>query len=168
MVVAGNAYGRIRAMVSSRGERVKNAPPSTPVEIIGFGGVPEAGDEFMAVADEKLARQVVEERAAKARASMVKNSSASTLEELYSKLEQGEVKDLNIIIKADVQGSVEAVKQSLEKLSNAEVRVRTIHSGVGASTSVRMRRHAKRRTATASISATIASFIRRLRMSKRR
>ena len=134
MVVAGNAYGRIRAMVSSRGERVKNAPPSTPVEIIGFGGVPEAGDEFMAVADEKLARQVVEERAAKARASMVKNSSASTLEELYSKLEQGEVKDLNIIIKADVQGSVEAVKQSLEKLSNAEVRVRTIHSGVGAIT----------------------------------
>ena len=134
MVVAGNAYGRIRAMLSSRGERVKNAPPSTPVEIIGFGGVPEAGDEFMAVADEKLARQVVEERAAKARASMVKNSSASTLEELYSKLEQGEVKDLNIIIKADVQGSVEAVKQSLEKLSNAEVRVRTIHSGVGAIT----------------------------------
>ncbi len=134
MVVAGNAYGRIRAMVSSRGERVKNAPPSTPVEIIGFGGVPEAGDEFMAVADEKLARQVVEERAAKARASMVKNSSASTLEELYSKLEQGEVKDLNIIIKADVQGSVEAVKQSLEKLSNSEVRVRTIHSGVGAIT----------------------------------
>ena len=134
MVVAGNAYGRIRAMISSRGERVKNALPSTPVEIIGFGGVPEAGDEFMAVADEKLARQVVEERAAKARASMVKNSSASTLEELYSKLEQGEVKDLNIIIKADVQGSVEAVKQSLEKLSNAEVRVRTIHSGVGAIT----------------------------------
>ena len=134
MVVAGNAYGRIRAMVSSRGERVKHATPSTPVEIIGFGGVPEAGDEFMAVADEKLARQVVEERAAKARASMVKNSSASTLEDLYSKLEQGEVKDLNIIIKADVQGSVEAVRQSLEKLSNAEVRVRTIHSGVGAIT----------------------------------
>ena len=89
MVVAGNAYGRIRAMVSSRGERVKHATPSTPVEIIGFGGVPEAGDEFMAVADEKLARQVVEERAAKARASMVKNSSASTLEELYSKLRAG-------------------------------------------------------------------------------
>ena len=134
MVVAGNAYGRVRAMISSRGDRVKTALPSTPVEIIGFGGVPEAGDEFMAVADEKLARQVVEERAAKARASMVKNSSASTLEELYSKLEEGEVKDLNIIIKADVQGSVEAVKQSLEKLSNKEVRVRTIHSGVGAVT----------------------------------
>ena len=134
MVVAGNAYGRVRAMISSRGDRVKTALPSTPVEIIGFGGVPEAGDEFMAVADEKLARQVVEERAAKARASMVKNSSASTLEELYSKLEEGEVKDLNIIIKADVQVSVEAVKQSLEKLSNNEVHVRTIHSGVGAVT----------------------------------
>ena len=134
MVVAGSAYGRVRAMISSRGERLKNATPSTPAEIIGFGGVPEAGDEFMAVADERLARQVVEERAAKARASMVKNSSASTLEELYSKLEEGEVKDLNIIIKADVQGSVEAVKQSLEKLSNSEVRVRTIHSGVGAIT----------------------------------
>ena len=134
MVVAGNAYGRVRAMISSRGDRVKTALPSTPVEIIGFGGVPEAGDEFMAVADEKLARQVVEERAAKAKASLVKTSSASTLEELYSKLEEGEVKDLNIIIKADVQGSVEAVKQSLEKLSNKEVRVRTIHSGVGAVT----------------------------------
>ena len=134
MVVAGSAYGRVRAMVSSRGDRVKTALPSTPVEIIGFGGVPEAGDEFIAVADEKLARQVAEERMAKARASMVKNSSASTLEELYSKLEAGEVKDLNIIIKADVQGSVEAVKQSLEKLSNNEVRVRTIHSGVGAVT----------------------------------
>ncbi len=132
MVVAGNAYGRVRAMMSSRGDRVKHAKPSTPVEIIGFGGVPEAGDEFMAVEDEKLARQVVEERAAKARASMIKNSQVSTLEDLYSKLEEGEVKDLNIIIKADVQGSVEAVRQSLEKLSNEEVRVRTIHSGVGA------------------------------------
>ncbi len=133
-IVAGNAYGRVRAMISPRGDRVKHAGPSMPVEIIGFGGVPEAGDEFMAVADEKLARQVVEERAAKARASMVKATSASTLEDLYSKLEEGEVKDLNIIIKADVQGSVEAVKQSLEKLSNKEVRVRTIHSGVGAVT----------------------------------
>ncbi len=134
MVVAGNVYGRVRAMMSSRGERVKSATPSMPVEIIGFSGVPEAGDEFMAVADEKLARQVVEERAAKMRASMVKNSSASTLEELYSRLEEGEVKDLNIIIKADVQGSVEAVRQSLEKLSNDEVHVHAIHSGVGAIT----------------------------------
>ena len=134
MVVAGNAYGRVRAMMGSRGDRLKNAGPSVPVEIIGFGGVPEAGDEFMAVEDEKLARQVVEERAAKAKASLVKATAASTLEDLYSKLEAGEVKDLNIIIKADVQGSVEAVKQSLEKLSNNEVRVRTIHSGVGAVT----------------------------------
>ena len=131
MVVAGGAFGRIRAMVSSRGDRVKSALPSTPVEIVGFGEVPEAGDEFIAVEDERLARQVVEERAAKARASMVKNSSATTLEELFGKMEEGEVKDLNIIIKADVQGSVEAVKQSLEKLSNDKVHVRTIHSGVG-------------------------------------
>ena len=132
MVVAGNAYGRVRAMMGSRGDRLKNAGPSVPVEIIGFGGVPEAGDEFMAVEDEKLARQVVEERAAKAKASLVKATAASTLEDLYSKLEAGEVKDLNIIIKADVQGSVEAVKQSLEKLSNEEVQVKTIHGGVGA------------------------------------
>ena len=131
MVVAGNAFGRVRAMVSSRGDRVKSALPSTPVEIVGFGEVPEAGDEFIAVEDERLARQVVEERAAKLRASMTKSSSASTLEDLFGKLEEGEVKDLNIIIKADVQGSVEAVKQSLEKLSNEKVHVRTIHSGVG-------------------------------------
>ncbi|MBQ8130455.1 MAG: translation initiation factor IF-2, partial [Clostridia bacterium] len=131
MVVAGGAYGRVRAMVSSRGDKVKTALPSTPVELVGFGEVPEAGDEFIAVEDEKLARQVVEERAAKARASMVKNSSASTLEELFGKMAEGEVKDLNIIIKADVQGSVEAVKQSLEKLSNEKVHVKTIHSGVG-------------------------------------
>ncbi|MBQ8094556.1 MAG: translation initiation factor IF-2 [Clostridia bacterium] len=131
MVVAGGAYGRVRAMVSSRGDRVKSALPATPVEIVGFGSVPDAGDEFIAVEDEKLARQVVEERAAKARASMAKSSSASTLEELYSKLAEGEVKDLNIIIKADVQGSVEAVKQSLEKLSNDKVHVKTIHCGVG-------------------------------------
>ncbi|MBQ7487999.1 MAG: translation initiation factor IF-2, partial [Clostridia bacterium] len=131
MVVAGSAYGRVRAMVSSRGDRVKTALPATPVEIVGFGDVPDAGDEFIAVEDEKLARQVVEERAAKARASMAKSSSASTLEELYSKLAEGEVKDLNIIIKADVQGSVEAVKQSLEKLSNDKVHVKTIHCGVG-------------------------------------
>ena len=131
MVVAGGAFGRVRAMVSSRGDRVKSALPSTPVEIVGFGEVPEAGDEIIAVEDERLARQVVEERAAKARASMVKTSSATSLEELFGKMEEGEVKDLNIIIKADVQGSVEAVKQSLEKLSNDQVHVRTIHSGVG-------------------------------------
>ncbi len=131
MIVAGNSYGRVRAMISDRGERVTDALPSTPVEIIGFGSVPEAGDEFIAVEDEKLARQVVEEREAKQRAARVKTSSASTLEELYSKMAEGEVQNLNIIIKADVQGSVEAVKQSLEKLSNDKVHVRTIHSGVG-------------------------------------
>lgn len=132
-VVAGMAFGRIRAMVNSRGERVKSAGPSTPVEVTGFGDVPEAGDEISAV-DERLSRQVVEERRAKQKAEMVKKSARVTLDELYSQIAAGNVKDLNIIIKADVQGSVEAVKQSLEKLSNEEVRVRTIHSGVGAIT----------------------------------
>ena len=132
-VVAGMAFGRIRAMVNSRGERVKSAGPSMPVEVIGFGDVPEAGDAISAV-DERLSRQVVEERRAKQKAEMVKKSARVTLDELYSQIAAGNVKDLNIIIKADVQGSVEAVKQSLEKLSNDEVRVRTIHSGVGAIT----------------------------------
>ena len=132
-VVAGMAFGRIRAMVNSRGERVKSAGPSMPVEVIGFGDVPEAGDAISAV-DERLSRQVVEERRAKQKAEMVKKSARVTLDELYSQIAAGNVKDLNIIVKADVQGSVEAVKQSLEKLSNDEVRVRTIHSGVGAIT----------------------------------
>ena len=131
MVVSGSTYGRVRAMTNSRGERVKSAGPATPVEIVGFGEVPDAGEELIAVEDERLARQVVQERSAKVRASMAKSSSASSLEELYSKLAEGEVKDLNIIIKADVQGSVEAVKQSLEKLSNDKVHVKIIHSGVG-------------------------------------
>ena len=131
MVVSGSTYGRVRAMINSRGERVKSAGPATPVEIVGFGEVPDAGEELIAVEDERLARQVVQERSAKVRASMAKSSSASSLEELYSKLAEGEVKDLNIIIKADVQGSVEAVKQSLEKLSNDKVHVKIIHSGVG-------------------------------------
>ena len=121
MVVAGNAYGRIRAMVSSRGERVKHATPSTPVEIIGFGGVPEAGDEFMAVADDEAgpsgcrgARRESTARRWSRRAATRPRSKICT-----ASWSEGEVKDLNIIIKADVQGSVEAVKQSLEKLSNA-------------------------------------------------
>ena len=134
MVIAGMAFGRISAMVNSRGDRVKAAPPSTPVEVIGFNDVPEAGDEITAVEDDKLTRQVVEERRAKQKAEMVKKSARVTLDELYTQIAQGEIKDLNVIIKADVQGSVEAVKQALEKLSNDEVRVRTIHSGVGAVT----------------------------------
>ncbi len=132
-IVAGMAYGRIRAMVNERGERMKEAGPSTPVEVIGFGDVPDAGEEMNAV-DERLSRQVVEERRDKQRAALVKASAKVSLDDLFTKISEGEIKDLNLIIKGDVQGSVEAVKQSLERLSNDEVHVRTIHSGVGAIT----------------------------------
>ena len=133
-VVAGMAYGRVRAMMNERGERVKAAPPSTPVEVIGFGDVPEAGDEINAVEDTELSRKVAEERRSKQRAAMIKASSKVSLDDLFTKISEGELKDLNLIIKADVQGSVEAVKQSLERLSNDQVRVRTIHGSVGAIT----------------------------------
>ena len=132
-IVAGMASGRIRAMVNERGERVKAAGPSTPVEVIGFGEVPDAGDELSAV-DERLSRQVVEERREKQRAALIKSSAKVSLDDLFTKISEGEIKDLNLIIKADVQGSVEAVRQSLERLSNSEVRVHTIHGGVGAIT----------------------------------
>ena len=131
-VVAGTAYGRVRAMVNDRGERVKSAGPSEPVEVIGFNDVPDAGDQIMAVEDEKLSRQVAEERKDKLRAALIKTQQKTTLDDLFTQISAGEIKDLNIIIKADVQGSVEAVRQSLEKLSNEEVRVRCIHGAVGA------------------------------------
>ena len=134
MIVAGTAYGRVRAMVNDRGERVKSAGPSTPVEVIGFNDVPSAGDAISAVDDDRLSRQVAEERKDKLRAALIKSQTKTTLDDLFSQISAGQVKDLNIIVKADVQGSVEAVKQSLEKLSNEEVRVRTIHGGVGAIT----------------------------------
>ena len=131
-IVAGTAYGRVRAMVNDRGERVKSAGPSDPVEVIGFNDVPEAGEIISAVDDEKLSRQVAEERKDKLRAAMVKSQQKTTLDDLFSQISAGQIKDLNLIIKADVQGSVEAVRQSLEKLSNEEVRVRCIHGAVGA------------------------------------
>ena len=134
MIVAGMAYGRVRAMTNDRGERVKSAGPSDPVEVIGFNDVPEAGDTISAVDDDKLSRQVAEERKDKMRAALIKEQQKTTLDDLFSQISAGQIKDLNIIIKADVQGSVEAVRQSLEKLSNDEVRVRTIHGGVGAIT----------------------------------
>ncbi|MGI6183507.1 MAG: translation initiation factor IF-2 [Candidatus Fimadaptatus sp.] len=130
-IVAGTAYGRVRAMVSDRGERVNEAGPSTPVEVIGFNDVPEAGDQISAVEDDRLSRLVAEERKQKLRAALVKNDSKASLDDLFNQIGNG-VKDLNVIIKADVQGSVEAVKQSLEKLSNEEVQVKSIHGGVGA------------------------------------
>ena len=133
-VVAGTTYGRVRAMMDDKGRRIKQAGPSMPVEVLGLNDVPDAGDVMYAVEDEKLAKQVSEERKAKVKVQQVKVTSKTTLDELFSQLKEGEVKDLNLIIKADVQGSVEAVKQALEKLSNAQVRVRSIHGGVGAVT----------------------------------
>ena len=132
-IVAGMAFGRVRAMVNDRGERVKTAGPSTPVEISGFTDVPSAGDEMMAVADDRLSRQVVEERRDKLKASRVATQKVS-LDNLFAGISEGKVENLNIIIKADVQGSVEAVKQALEKLSNDQVKVHVLHSAVGAIT----------------------------------
>ncbi|MBQ9952641.1 MAG: translation initiation factor IF-2 [Clostridia bacterium] len=131
-IVAGTAYGRVRAMVNDRGERVKEAGPSDPVEVIGFNDVPDAGDQISAVDDDKLSRQVAEERKDRLRAALIKEQQKTTLDDLFSQISAGQVKDLNIVIKADVQGSVEAVRQSLEKLTNEEVRVKCIHGAVGA------------------------------------
>ena len=133
-IIAGTAYGRVRAMVNDKGERIKEAGPSTPVEVIGFNDVPEAGDIISAVDDDSLSRRVAEERKDKARAALIKAQTKTTLDDLFSQISEGNLKELNIIIKADVQGSVEAVKQSIEKLSNDEVKVRAIHGGVGAIT----------------------------------
>ncbi len=131
-IVAGTAYGRVRAMVNDNGKNVKSAGPSDAVEVIGFSEVPEAGDILYAVEQDKLSKQVVEERKDKQKAEMLKKMSKISLDDLFNQIAEGQIKDFNIIIKADVQGSVEAVKQSLEKLSTDEVRVRAIHCGVGA------------------------------------
>ena len=132
IIIAGTAVGRVRTMINDKGQRVTEAGPSTPVEISGLSEVPSAGDTFNAVADERMARELAEER----RVKMVNNSLGGTkkvsLEDLFSQIQAGEMKTLNIIVKADVQGSAEAVKASLEKISNDEVRVKVIHSAVGA------------------------------------
>ncbi len=130
-VVTGPIFGHIRAMYDENGAAQKKAGPSVPVEILGLPEVPEAGETFYAVTDEKMARQLVEKRKIKQREEQLHKSSRMTLETLSQVLAEGEIKDLNLIIKADVQGSVEAVTQSLEKLSNEEVRVKVIHGGVG-------------------------------------
>ncbi len=131
-IVAGTAYGRVRAMVSDQGQRITEAGPSTPVEIIGFSEVPDAGDLLYVSTDDKLSRQVAEERRDKLKAAQLKAMQKTTLDDLFNQMQEGEIKELNVIVKADVQGSVEAVRASLEKLSNEEVRVRSIHGGVGA------------------------------------
>ena len=132
IVIAGTCVGRVRVMVNDKGERVKEAGPSVPVEITGLAEVPQGGDIFNAVSDEKLARELVEQRKASQKEEQFKAQTKVTLDNLFDQMKLGEVKELQIIVKADVQGSVEAVKQSLEKLSNDEVRVNVIHGGVGA------------------------------------
>lgn len=133
-VVAGMAYGRVRAMMDDKGRRVTKAGPSTPVEVLGFNEVPSAGDMLNAAEIDKLSRQVAEERRDKLKAEQLKNTQKVSLDDLFNQIAEGQMKDLNIIIKADVQGSVEAVRQALEKLSNDEVRVKCIHGAVGAIT----------------------------------
>lgn len=131
-VIAGTSVGRVRAMVNDKGRRVKTAGPSTPVEILGLNEAASGGDPFMVVANEKLARDVAEQRRQEIQESKFNQVVKVSLDNLFSQIDEGNMKELSVIIKADVQGSVEAVKQSIEKLSNNEVRVRAIHGGVGA------------------------------------
>ena len=133
-IIAGTAYGKIRALVNDKGQRVKKASPSTPVEILGLNEVPMAGDQFVVMPSEKAARVVGEKRRTKLRDEQMKASSKITLEDLFDKMQDGEVKELNIILKADVQGTAEAIRQSIEKISTEEVQLKVIHSGVGAIT----------------------------------
>ena len=132
IVIAGTAVGHVRAMVNDKGRRVKTAGPSVPVEIIGLSETPSGGDIFHVVKDEKLAREVAEARKQEQKETRFNSAVKVSLDNLFSQIDEGNMKELNVIIKADVQGSVEAVRQSLEKLSNDEVRVRAIHGGVGA------------------------------------
>ncbi|MBS4539891.1 translation initiation factor IF-2 [Clostridium sp. D2Q-11] len=133
-IIAGTASGRVRAMIDSQGKRVKKAGPSTAVEILGLSEVPHAGDKLYAVKDDKKARVIADERKEQIKRDQIKSKQNISLDELFNQIKTGEVKDLNIIIKADVQGSIEAVKDALVKLSNEEVKVNPIHGGVGAIT----------------------------------
>ena len=132
IIIAGTAVGRVRTMTDDKGRAANSAGPAVPVEITGLDEVPSAGDVFNAVADEKLARELVEQRKHEAKEEIFKQYQKVTLDNLFSQISEGEMKELPIVVKADVQGSVEAVKQSLEKISNDEVRVKVIHGGVGA------------------------------------
>ncbi len=132
VIIAGTAVGRIRTMTNDKGQQVSEAGPSCPVEITGLAETPSAGDTFNAVADERLARELVEQRKHQAKEELFSQYQKVTLDNLFAQISEGEMKELPIIVKADVQGSVEAVKQSLEKLTNDEVRVRVIHGAVGA------------------------------------
>lgn len=131
-IITGSIMGRVRAMVDDKGKNIKSAGPSTPVEILGLPEVPEAGETFYVITDEKVAKSLIEKRKNKQREEQLKSTAKISLEDLYNQIQEGKVKDLNIIVKADVQGSVEAIKQALEKLTNEEVRINIIHGGVGA------------------------------------
>ena len=133
-IVVGSSIGRIRAMINDKGKKVKSAGPSTPVEIMGLTEVPEAGDTFYEVKDEKTAKHLIEKRKREAREKSIGAGTKVTLDNLFEQMEEGNLKVLNLIVKADVQGSVEAVKQSMEKLQNEEVRVKVIHAAAGAVT----------------------------------
>ena len=132
IIIAGTAVGRVRVMTNDKGRTVKTAGPSQPVEITGLADVPTPGDEFDAVTDERMARELVEQRRQAEKDALAKLTTKVTLDNLFAKMQEGEMKQLNLVVKADVQGSAEAVKASLEKISNDEVRVRVIHAGVGA------------------------------------
>ena len=132
IIIAGTAVGRVRVMTNDKGRTVKTAGPSQPVEITGLADVPTPGDEFDAVTDERMARELVEQRRQAAKDAAAKLQQKVTLDNLFARMQEGEMKELPLIVKADVQGSAEAVKASLEKISNEEVRVRVIHTGVGA------------------------------------
>jgi len=131
-VLSGSTYGHIRSMVNDKGKKIKEAGPSIPVEVFGLNEVPEAGDLFYVVTDEKLAKQLAEKRKVQAREKSIKSRGRVSLEDLFSQIQEGQVKELNLIVKADVRGSVEAITQAMEKLSNDEVKVRVIHGAVGA------------------------------------
>ena len=131
-IIVGSSIGRIRAMANENGRKVKSAGPSTPVEIMGLTEVPEAGDIFYEVKDEKTAKHLIEKRKREAREKSINSGAKVTLDNLFSQMEEGNLKHLNLIVKADVQGSVEAVKQSMEKLQNEEVKVKVIHAAPGA------------------------------------
>jgi len=132
IIIAGTAVGRVRVMTDDKGRTVKTAGPSTPVEITGLAEVPGAGDVFNAVEDERMARQLVEQRKEEIKAEAAQQQTKVTLDNLFAQMQAGEMKELRLIVKADVQGSAEAVKASLEKITNEEVRVKVIHAGVGA------------------------------------
>nr|WP_017414495.1 translation initiation factor IF-2 [Clostridium tunisiense] len=133
-IIVGTTYGRIRAMLDDKGKKIKTAGPSIPVEVLGLSEVPAAGDRFIVVKDEKTARNMAESRKEKIRQENFQSSNRVSMENLYSQIQEGKVKELSVIVKADVQGSVEAIRQSIEKLSTDNVKVRVIHGGVGAIT----------------------------------